>query len=232
MATVTQYLQIIKDCFNDIKQSIINKGGTISGNITTYASAISNIPNSGNSSESTLNYDGIPETYNNAHQKRITHLTIKEGVTELSNYDGVDIGAFEYCSIESVNLPSTLQRIGRYAFRGTMLQKVIIPNSVTVLDGYCFSDTQNLKYVVMPNRLNTIYGEGEFKESSVQHIYFNNAEIIPSIGYNGMLFAKVFLEHTKIIVPDNLYDSWRDTDGWSVYADQIYKASEYPIPNE
>ena len=43
MATITENLQIIKDSVEDIKQAIIDKGGTISGNITTYADAISGI---------------------------------------------------------------------------------------------------------------------------------------------------------------------------------------------
>lgn len=48
MATITENLQIIKDSVEDIKQAIIDKGGTISGNITTYADAISGINGSAN----------------------------------------------------------------------------------------------------------------------------------------------------------------------------------------
>lgn len=40
MRTIAENLQIIKDSVEDIKQAIIDKGGTISGNITTYADAI------------------------------------------------------------------------------------------------------------------------------------------------------------------------------------------------
>lgn len=40
MRTIAENLQIIKDSVEDIKQAIIDKGGTISGDISTYADAI------------------------------------------------------------------------------------------------------------------------------------------------------------------------------------------------
>lgn len=40
MRTIAENLQIIKDSTEAIKQAIIDKGGTISGDITTYAEAI------------------------------------------------------------------------------------------------------------------------------------------------------------------------------------------------
>ena len=43
MATISENLQIIKDSTDAIRQVILEKGGTISGGITTYADAISNI---------------------------------------------------------------------------------------------------------------------------------------------------------------------------------------------
>ena len=43
MATISENLQILKDSTDAIKQAIIDKGGTIEGDITTWASAISNI---------------------------------------------------------------------------------------------------------------------------------------------------------------------------------------------
>ena len=43
MATISENLQILKDSTDAIKQAIIDKGGEISGDITTWASAISEI---------------------------------------------------------------------------------------------------------------------------------------------------------------------------------------------
>ena len=47
MATISENLQTIKTSTDNIKQAIIDKGGEISGNITTWADAISAIENGG-----------------------------------------------------------------------------------------------------------------------------------------------------------------------------------------
>jgi hypothetical protein len=47
MATISENLQILKDSTDAIKQAIIDKGGTINGDITTWANAISGIETSG-----------------------------------------------------------------------------------------------------------------------------------------------------------------------------------------
>lgn len=47
MSTISENLQIIKNSADAIKQAIIDKGGTISGDITTWADAISGISSGG-----------------------------------------------------------------------------------------------------------------------------------------------------------------------------------------
>lgn len=49
MATIQENLQIIADGTSAIKQAIIDKGGTISGDITTWADAISGLSGGGGS---------------------------------------------------------------------------------------------------------------------------------------------------------------------------------------
>ena len=43
MATISENLQILKDSTDAIKQAIIDKGGTIEGDITTWANSINNL---------------------------------------------------------------------------------------------------------------------------------------------------------------------------------------------
>lgn len=50
MATISENLQIIKNSTDAIKQAIIDKGGTIEGDITTWADAISGLSGGGGSS--------------------------------------------------------------------------------------------------------------------------------------------------------------------------------------
>lgn len=51
MTTIAENLQTIKNSTDAIKQAIIDKGGTISGDITTWADAISGIESSGGSAD-------------------------------------------------------------------------------------------------------------------------------------------------------------------------------------
>ena len=51
MATISENLQTIKSSTEAIKQAIIDKGGTISGDITTWADAISGLSGSDNTEE-------------------------------------------------------------------------------------------------------------------------------------------------------------------------------------
>ena len=43
MSTISENLQTIADSLSNIRQSIINKGGNIEGDITTYATAIADL---------------------------------------------------------------------------------------------------------------------------------------------------------------------------------------------
>jgi hypothetical protein len=47
MATIAENLKTIKDSTEAIKSAILEKGGTIEGNLATYASAIANLPSGG-----------------------------------------------------------------------------------------------------------------------------------------------------------------------------------------
>lgn len=66
MATISENLQIIADSTAAIKQAIIDKGGTIEGDITTWASAISGIRGGGGQSLPTNIVSSISANENNA----------------------------------------------------------------------------------------------------------------------------------------------------------------------
>lgn len=55
MATISENLQILKDSTDAIKQAIIDKGGTIEGDITTWADAISGIETGGSDGNTGIN---------------------------------------------------------------------------------------------------------------------------------------------------------------------------------
>ena len=58
MSTIQENLQILADSTASIKQAIIDKGGDVSGDITTWASAINGISGGGSSSEEEYVFTG------------------------------------------------------------------------------------------------------------------------------------------------------------------------------
>lgn len=62
MATISENLQTIKNSTDAIKQVIIDKGGTIEGDITTWADAISAIQTGGGSAEEEITFRGTLTT--------------------------------------------------------------------------------------------------------------------------------------------------------------------------
>ena len=81
-------------------------------------------------------------------------ITIPEGVKKIGN------GCFENCTnLQQINLPEGLENIGRFAFNGTSLEKVVLPKSLSKIEG--LGGCKNLKYIEIPDNITKI-GSGAF----------------------------------------------------------------------
>ena len=71
----------------------------------------------------------------------------------------LDKNAFRYCAtLQSIQLPSTLESIGEYAFyRCENLTEIIIPDGVSALGNRAFEGCSRLIEVTLPGTLETIY---------------------------------------------------------------------------
>ena len=80
-------------------------------------------------------------------KKQIKSVSIKDGVTRISNY------AFQGCeSLTSVTIPNSVTSIGEGAFQEcTSLTSVTIPDSVTQIGNYAFQGCKNLTLVTIYN---------------------------------------------------------------------------------
>lgn len=76
-------------------------------------------------------------------ESTLTSITIPEGVTHIYT------GAFQKCTnLREVKLPSTLQYIGKHAFRGcSSLTNIVIPSSVNRIETSAFSYCTSLREV-------------------------------------------------------------------------------------
>lgn len=86
MATIAENLQTIKAAVEDIKQAIIAKGGTVSGDLTTYANAIESLAlGGGNSVPDYIVRSSVPNTGNAEVYQFLKTLT--ENTKETANFE-------------------------------------------------------------------------------------------------------------------------------------------------
>lgn len=109
----------------------------------------------------------------------VTILRIADSVTEIGDY------AFQYCSLESVELGTGLKRIGKQAFsENEALVSVTLPDGLTEVGASAFSATA-MKEIVIPRSV-TFIGEGAFGCNT--HVYGGGDAVsvgFTVIGYEG-----------------------------------------------
>lgn len=73
-------------------------------------------------------------------------------------------------ALKYVSLPDTLTKLGKFAFSGTSVKTVVIPNSVQTIDASCFASNSSLKKVYIPDSVTSI-GANLFNKSSNVKVY-------------------------------------------------------------
>ena len=161
------------------------------------------------------NNNGI--VYCNMLQK----IEIGAGVPLIGDY------AFYYCySLSLVIIPLGVTSIGGSAFYNcNSLSSVIIPNSVTSMDGAMFYNCYSLSSLVIPNSVTSMGGNTFGYCYGAAFYDFSNHTSVPTLS-NTNTFNKIPSD-CKIIVPDNLYDTWKTATNWSTYASKIIKKSAW-----
>ena len=120
MSTIQENLQIIADSTSAIKQAIIDKGGEITGDITTWAESINDIPTSsgGSHCEMLICRCNFPNPRTGDPNYSIAVFSdVLEGDTWADHVNQMDIS--EKFTIVEQNLPdgrTTLSILGDYGF--------------------------------------------------------------------------------------------------------------------
>lgn len=92
-------------------------------------------------------------------------LTIPYGVTHIDNQ------AFMYLSnLQEIRFPPTIQYIGVFAFMGTDIRDVCIPDTVKELGRDCFCNCASLRKIVFPRHLSTIPDECCYSCKSLEEV--------------------------------------------------------------
>ena len=164
--------------------------------------------------------------------KAIKELTLPSSVNEIASPWGAAMNALTKLEVESENTTYD-SRDKCNAVIHTSTNKLvcgclttIIPNSVEIIGLYAFR-LYNLTKMYFPPSVKTIESLAFNGCSLVQYYDFRYHTQIPSLANtNALVGTSTF----KIVVSDNLYDTWKSATNWSTYASRIVKASEFVEP--
>ena len=145
---------------------------------------------------------------------------------------------------------SRLEKIGHSAFKHTSLDMdtLIIPRSVKFIETYAFSSLTSSSVIFESGSALESLNERAFSHSSslvkfvfpavesvsLWNVFMSNPACLlydfSAVGSVPVINKGEFLEindNCKIVVPDELYDSWIIAENWSTFADHIVKASDF-----
>ncbi len=150
-------------------------------------------------------------------------------------------GAFEDCpDLEYVYIPSTVKRIGDFAFSlcGISLTSITIPNSVVSIGNYAFYGCTSLTTINVPNSVTSIgdYAFGDCSNITTLNLFSEEALCLGSdiIIYDVSLtdiycyadrlpetqsdtFDGIDISSITLHVPDPLLDDYTSTEPWNSF---------------
>ena len=124
----------------------------------------------------------------------IRRIILPDNITEFGEF------AFYGLTLETINIPSSLRKLGNNCFdenRWLSVNPLIIPEGVTEIPTQCFQFCYKLKKVVLPSTIKTI-GILAFFDSLVDDMNF--PEDLDSIGYLSMHGARL----TEVVLPKTI----------------------------
>ena len=153
------------------------------------------------------------------------------------------------CSnLVGIAIPNGVASIESYAFNDcSSLTEIVIPDSVTSIGTCAFNNCFCLTKIEIPDSMRNI-GYGAFSGcSNLNEIKIYNTYYIDSSAFDGCLNLKVILfarnppsliigsyynpsdfpSSCRFYVPDEMVTTYKQSDGWSEYASQIYPLSAY-----
>ena len=99
----------------------------------------------------------LPDTITNMGTYVFDGCTSLKKVTLPNTRINIMEGTFRNCSsLTSIELPSTVQNIRKYAFQGSGLEEIILPENALLIEEYAFQNNDALVKVEMGDKLTTI----------------------------------------------------------------------------
>ena len=228
--TTVEKLNNLISIKQDIKTAIENKGVDMTGvSFPGYASKIGEIVSGvGYTDRDIIEARYIYDISNSASFVYSSAFEYKSVQTvDLPNCIYVGNKAFFYCTnLTTVNLPACTA-LHEYAFRScNNLSYISIPN-VTGLSGYCFENCTALETISLPKC--SYLSRYAFRScSNLNTIYMGTelSTVATMVQSNALLDCSAL---QSIYVPASLVDAYKSAENWSYYSSIIYPIGPYYI---
>ena len=247
MATIAENIQTLRSIKSDIKNAIIQKGGSVTDAFGTYAQAITDLPSGGGGGteiEDALVMRTISGTYYNDRISMVGGYAFS-GCSALASIDfpnctNVGVYAFNNCKLlTNVNLPNCTKVYGA-AFNDCQLLTNINLQNCTYLDDNVFYHCSALISIDLPNcshmeggvfnycasliiakiPICTNIGGGTFANCiNLTQVYLNSVSKVTTLTYNNTFSHSPNL--TSVYVPSSLVDAFKTARYWSSISNKI-----------
>ncbi len=115
-------------------------------------------------------------------------------------------GVFAYSGVESVQLPTTLELIGDYAFYKASLKSLNIPNNVTTIGKYAFQEN-SLSQLHIPNTV-TLIKEVAFYRNNIETVEISTGlEEIERYVFSGNNLTSVMIPNNVTSIGERAFSS-------------------------
>lgn len=143
-------------------------------------------------------------------------------ISETVNIDGVDytivaIGNEAFISssnLKSLTLPGTVKSIGFYAFYGTCLKEVVIPEGVETICNQAFFNSYYMEKVVLPSTLKNIGSEAFRNPNKLENMvicHLTEPIVIPDDAFD--------FDISTLYVDEGMKESFVNADVWNLFSD-------------
>ena len=245
MATIAENIQTLRSIKSDIKNAILQKGGSVTDAFGTYAQAITDLPSGGGGG--TENEDALIARKLSVYSNDRVSMVGKYAFYSYSNLTSIDLQnclsidnwAFGHCySLSSINLPNCISvndytfnncislasfnlpncsYIGSYAYAGcSALSSVILPLCEYVRDK-AFERCSALQFVNLQNCLHV--GIRALANCiNLTQVYLNSVSSVTTITSNTFYNCSNL---TSVYVPASLVDAFKTAQYWSSMSTKI-----------
>ena len=172
----------------------------------------------------------IPSTITTMTMNTFKGFTNLKLVYLSDNLGAISTSAFENCeSLETINIPSRITRIGNNAFAGTHISSVELPETLTEIGNNVFKDCAYLTQIKLPESLEKL-GTNAFDGSGINSINVPQKLLDSAAGSKGLGWFVGTNIYELLTSEEGITNDNKDSIAFMFYDSKSYKLGQSKAP--